>query len=59
MAITRKQKKELEALAALPDDQIDFSDTPELQIFTAAYSRRCTRGLKRSTSASASMRRIC
>ena len=26
---TRKQKAELEALAALPDDQIDLSDIPE------------------------------
>lgn len=27
---TRKQKKELEALAAMPDYQIDFSDIPEM-----------------------------
>jgi predicted DNA binding CopG/RHH family protein len=34
MAITKKQKKELEALAALPDDQIDFSDIPEITDFS-------------------------
>jgi|SRR5271163_898574 len=28
--LTKKQKKELVALAALPDDQIDTSDIPEL-----------------------------
>jgi len=27
---TKKQKKELEALAALPDEAIDFSDIPEI-----------------------------
>lgn len=27
--LTAKQKKELEALAAMPDDQIDLSDIPE------------------------------
>jgi len=29
-ALTGKQKKELSALAALPDEQIDTSDIPEL-----------------------------
>ena len=29
-ALTRRQKKELAALAALPDQQIDTSDIPEL-----------------------------
>ncbi len=29
-ALTPKQKKELRALAALPDDRIDTSDIPEL-----------------------------
>jgi len=29
-ALTSKQKKELKALAALPDDEIDTSDIPEL-----------------------------
>jgi uncharacterized protein (DUF4415 family) len=29
-ALTPRQKKELAALAALPDDQIDTSDLPEL-----------------------------
>jgi predicted DNA binding CopG/RHH family protein len=27
---SKKQKKELEALAAMPDEQIDFSDIPEI-----------------------------
>ena len=27
---TKKQKKELEALAAMPDEKIDFSDIPEV-----------------------------
>jgi len=27
---TKKQKKELEALAAMPDEAIDFSDIPEI-----------------------------
>jgi hypothetical protein len=29
-ALTTRQKRELAALAALPDDQIDTSDIPEL-----------------------------
>jgi hypothetical protein len=29
-ALTAKQKKELAVLAAIPDDQIDTSDIPEL-----------------------------
>ena len=28
--LTQSQKKELDALAALPDDQIDTSDIPEV-----------------------------
>ena len=27
---TKKQKKKLEALAAMPDEKIDFSDIPEI-----------------------------
>ena len=27
---SKKQKKELEALAAMPDEKIDFSDIPEI-----------------------------
>jgi hypothetical protein len=34
MAITKKQQKELEALAAMPDNQIDFSDIPEIADFS-------------------------
>lgn len=33
---TRKQKAELEALAALPDDQIDLSDIPEVRDWSGA-----------------------
>ena len=31
-ALTARQRKELAALAALPDDQIDTSDIPELPV---------------------------
>ncbi len=27
---SKKQKKELEALAAMPDEKIDYSDIPEI-----------------------------
>ena len=39
-SLTRKQKAELEALAALPDDRIDVSDIPEVRDWSGA-----TRGL--------------
>ena len=35
-SLTRKQKAELEALAALPDDQIDLSDIPEVRDWSGA-----------------------
>ena len=30
MPLTKQQKEELEALAAMPDEQIDLSDIPEM-----------------------------
>ncbi len=30
LSLTARQKKELEALAAMPDEKIDFSDIPEI-----------------------------
>jgi predicted DNA binding CopG/RHH family protein len=30
MLLTKKQKKELEGLAAMPDEQIDLGDIPEM-----------------------------
>ena len=35
-SLTRKRKAELEALAALPDDQIDLSDIPEVRDWSGA-----------------------
>ncbi|MCH9018953.1 MAG: BrnA antitoxin family protein [Proteobacteria bacterium] len=35
-SLTRKQKAELEALAALPDDRIDVSDIPEVRDWSGA-----------------------
>jgi uncharacterized protein (DUF4415 family) len=34
--LTRKQKAELKALAAMPDDEIDTSDIPEVTDWTGA-----------------------
>jgi uncharacterized protein (DUF4415 family) len=30
--LTKRQRKELEALARMPDEQIDFSDIPEMKL---------------------------
>jgi hypothetical protein len=38
--MTSKRKKELEALAALPDDQIDMSDIPRSQERGGRLARR-------------------
>lgn len=38
--LTDEQRKELEALAALPDEDIDTSDIPEVQDFTTAVRGR-------------------
>ena len=35
-SLTRKQKAELEALAALPDDRIDVGDIPEVRDWSGA-----------------------
>ncbi len=35
-SLTRKQKAELEALTALPDDRIDVSDIPEVRDWSGA-----------------------
>ncbi len=35
-SLTRKQKAELDALAALPDDRIDSSDIPEVRDWSGA-----------------------
>jgi predicted DNA binding CopG/RHH family protein len=42
--MTKQQREELEAIAALPDDQIDFSDIPEL---TEEQSKQGVRGMFR------------
>jgi predicted DNA binding CopG/RHH family protein len=53
---TKQQRKELEALASLPDDQIDFSDIPEITDFSRGvrgmYSRGETRLISIRLSAS-------
>jgi len=38
--LTDEQRKELEALAALPDEEIDTSDIPEVQDFSNAVRGR-------------------
>jgi hypothetical protein len=43
---TRKQKKELEAPAAMPDEKIDFSHIPEI---TDKQWNGAVRGLSRTT----------
>jgi uncharacterized protein (DUF4415 family) len=51
-ALTPKQKRELKALAALPDDQIDTSDIPELPAgaWKNAVRGRFYRPVKRAVS---------
>jgi hypothetical protein len=34
---TKQQRKVLEAVAAMPDDQIDFSDIPEITDFSVGF----------------------
>src|ERR1017187_594261 len=50
--LTSQQKKELSALAALPDDQIDTSDIPELPVgaWKDAVRGRFYRPVKRAVS---------
>ncbi len=45
--LTRKQKAELEALAALPDDRIDLSDAPEVGDWLGAKRGLFYRPVKR------------
>ena len=51
-ALTAKQKRELAAIAALPDDQIDTSDIPELppSAWKDAVRGRFYRPVKQSVS---------
>jgi uncharacterized protein (DUF4415 family) len=51
-ALTPKQNRELRALAALPDDQIDTSDIPELppRAWKGAVRGRFYRPVKRAVS---------
>lgn len=51
-ALTAKQKRELAALAALPDSQIDTSDIPELprSVWRDAVRGRFYRPVKRAVS---------
>jgi predicted DNA binding CopG/RHH family protein len=41
---TKQQRKALEAVAALPDDQIDFSDIPEITDFSKGVRGMYSRG---------------
>jgi predicted DNA binding CopG/RHH family protein len=41
--ITKQQKKELEALAAMPDEQIDFTDIPEITNFSGGVRGKFAR----------------
>jgi len=44
MKISRKQKEELDRIAAMPDDKIDTSDIPERTDFTGGIRGRFARG---------------
>jgi uncharacterized protein (DUF4415 family) len=46
--ISRKQKKELTALAAMPDSQIDFSDQAEVRDWSRAVVGKFYRPIKKS-----------
>ncbi|MFQ5955819.1 MAG: BrnA antitoxin family protein, partial [Kiloniellales bacterium] len=45
--LTRNQKAELEALVALPDDQIDLNDIPEVRDWSGAERGLFYRPLKK------------
>lgn len=45
---SKKQKKELAALAAMRDDQIDFSDAPEVRDWSRAVVGKFYRPIKKS-----------
>ena len=44
--LSRKQRAEIEALEALPDDQIDLSDIPEVRDWSGAERGRFYRPVK-------------
>ena len=44
--LTRKQRAELEALAAVPDERIDLGDIPEVRDWTGAERGRFYRPVK-------------
>lgn len=46
--LTRNQKKELRALAAMPDSQIDVTDIPELTNWSRAVVGKFYRPIKKS-----------
>jgi uncharacterized protein (DUF4415 family) len=46
--VARKQKRELAAVAALRDSQIDFSDTPEVREWSRAVVGKFYRPIKKS-----------
>ncbi len=46
--VTRRQKKELAAVAALRDAQIDFSDAPEVREWSRAVVGKFYRPIKKS-----------
>ena len=46
-SLTRKQKAELDALAALPDDRIDVSDIPEVRDWSGAVRGLLYRPVKK------------
>jgi uncharacterized protein (DUF4415 family) len=45
---SKKQKQELAALAAMRDDQIDFSDAPEVRDWSRAVVGKFYRPIKKS-----------
>lgn len=46
--VSKKQAKELAALAALPDDKIDLTDIPEVLDWSGAVIGRLYRPIKKS-----------
>lgn len=46
--VSRKQKKELTALAAMPDARIDLSDIPEIRDWSRAVVGKFYRPIKKS-----------
>lgn len=46
--LSRKQKRELKVLAAMPDSQIDLSDQPEVRDWSRAVVGKFYRPIKKS-----------